>query len=57
MLSYLQSLISQYHDQEPINWDLVKSINSDKVDDYNHLSQNINTELLDKLAIIKLNGD
>ena len=56
MLSYLQSLISQYHDQEPINWDLVKSINSDKVDDYNHLSQNINTELLDKLAIIKLNG-
>ena len=56
MFSYLQSLISQYHDQEPINWDLVKSINNDKVEDYNHLSQNINTELLDKLAIIKLNG-
>jgi UTP--glucose-1-phosphate uridylyltransferase len=56
MLSYLQSLISQYHNQEPIIWNSVKSINNTNIEDYKTLSSNINKDLLNKVAIIKLNG-
>ena len=56
MLSYLHSLITQYHKQESINWESVKSIDRQNVLEYNNLSQKMNTDLLNKFAIIKLNG-
>lgn len=56
MLSYLQSLITQYSNQEEINWDSVKPIEDKNVKKYNNLSEKVNMKLLNKFAIIKLNG-
>ena len=45
MLSYLQSLITQYSNQEEINWDSVKSIENKNVKKYNKL-KNISISMI-----------
>ena len=56
MLSYLNSLVLQYQNQQPINWESVNSIDKNHINDYNKLTNKLNRDLINKLAIIKLNG-
>ena len=56
MLSYLESLVEQYKNQENINWDLVKSIENNDIINYSDLSINFDKKILNKVAILKLNG-
>lgn len=56
MEKYLTELIGRYQNQQPIDWEGVESISSDNITQSTKLPQLTNINILNHVAILKLNG-
>lgn len=56
MNNYLVDLINQYKNQQPIEWEKVNSLTSKNTINYDSLNEINNLEILNQVAVLKLNG-